>query len=81
MFHVTKSRCFLVYALAPQGTPAAQANRVFNAYIADRRLPLPVFHDHFNGRAGGVAVFFVATAAERGALAENVWLEGWQVDI
>ena len=81
MFRVSKPRCFLVYALAPEGMPASEANRIFNAYIADRRLPLPVFHDHFIGRPGGLAVFYAATAAERQALAASHWLEGWQVDV
>ncbi len=81
MFHVTKPRCFMVYALAPEGMPASEANRIFNAYIGDRRLPLPVFHDHFIGRPGGLALFYAATGAERQALAESQWLAGWQVAI
>jgi hypothetical protein len=80
-FRINKPRCFLVYALAPDGIPAADANRIFNAYIGDRRLPLPVFHDHFIGRPGGLVIFYAATAAERQALAESRWLEGWQVDV
>ncbi len=78
---VTRPRCFLLYALAPEGMPASDANRLFNAFIADRRLPLPVFHDHFIGRPGGLAIFYAATAAERQALAESRGLEGWQVDV
>ena len=79
MSHLTRPRCYLVYALAPEGMPAAEANRLFNAYIADRRLPLPVFHDHFIGRPGGLAVFFAANEAERQALAASRRLDGWQV--
>jgi hypothetical protein len=81
MFHLTQPRCFLVYALAPEGLPAAEANRVFNAYLADRRLPLPVFHDHFIGRPGGLAVFYAASEAERQALAASRHLDGWQVAV
>jgi hypothetical protein len=81
MFHITQPRCFLVYALAPEGMPASEANRIFNAYIGDRRLPLPVFHDHFIGRPGGLAVFYAATEAERQALAESQHLADWQVAV
>jgi len=81
MFHLTQPRCFLVYALAPEGLPAAEANRVFNAYLADRRLPLPVFHDHFIGRPGGLAVFYAASEAERQTLAASRRLDGWQVAV
>jgi len=60
----------------------AEANHQFNAYIADRSLPLVVFHDHFIGRRGGVAMFFAETEAERDALWHSTdILEGWRVDI
>lgn len=78
---VSKPRCFLVYALAPPDLPAAEANRVFNAYLADPALPLPLFHDHFIGTAGGLAVFFVETPAQRDALLERAGLPGWQVEV
>lgn len=78
---VSKPRCFLVYALAPPDLPAAEANRVFNAYLADRALPLPLFHDHFIGRPGGLAVFFVETPAQREALLDRAALQGWQIEV
>ena len=74
-------RCFLVYALAPADMPASQANHEFNDFIADRDLPLAVFHDHFIGQAGGVAVFFVETRAERDALLDGEHLPGWDVSM
>jgi hypothetical protein len=78
---VLKPRCFLVYALAPPALPAAEANRLFNEYLADRDLPLPLFHDHFIGRPGGLALFFVETPAQRDALLDAAGLEGWQVEV
>lgn len=81
MIRVTKPRCFLVYALAPASISAAQANEQFNAFIADRTLPLIIFHDHFIGQPGGIAIFFVETAQERAALTETTLLEGWEVGI
>lgn len=77
----TKPRCFLVYALAPEGVKASEANERINALVADEGLPLAIFHDHFIGRPGGVAVFFVGTAEEREALERQGHLAGWQVDL
>jgi hypothetical protein len=78
---ISKPRCFLLYALAPDGVGAAQANRQFNDFIADRSLPLVVFHDHFIGRPGGVAIFYAETARDREALAQATGLEGWTVEL
>ena len=78
---VRKPRCFLVYALAPDGLAAAEANRIFNEFVADRSLPLAIYHDHFIGRPGGVALFYVEGAQERDALYGQRHLAGWQVDV
>lgn len=78
---IRKPRCFLLYALAPSGLPAAEANRILNAFIADPHLPLAVFHDHFIGQPGGIIIFYVETAAEREALLAQTYLEGWHVEI
>ena len=78
---ISKPRCFLVYALAPSHLPAREANRAFNEFIADPSLPLPVFHDHFIGRPGGIAVFFVEGASQRDALLGTRHLSGWDLDI
>jgi hypothetical protein len=75
-----KPRCYLVYALAPESLPAADANRIFNAFIADRRLPLVVFHDHFIGRAGGVAIFYIEDERGRDTLLEQRHLDGWHIE-
>ena len=81
VMRVTKPRCFLLYALAPEGVTAAQANQQLNAFIADPRLPLALFHDHFIGRPGGLVIFFAETVAEREALAAAEGLPGWQIDV
>ena len=80
-FRIRKPRCFLVYALAPEGTSPAQANQQFNNFVADRRLPLVLFHDHFIGQAGGVAIFFAETASERDMLVNCELLKGWRTEI
>lgn len=76
-----KPRCYLVYAHAPTGMTAAEANRHFNTFVADATLPLCLFHDHFIGMLGGVAIFYVATPAERDALDASPLLDEWQVEI
>jgi len=76
-----KPRCFLVYALAPEGLSPAQVNQIFNAYIGDRSLPLVLFHDHFIGQLGGMAIFYAETESEREALYQSNRLDGWDVKI
>lgn len=78
---IRKPRCFLLYALAPAGLPAAEANRILNEFIGDAGLPLAVFHDHFIGQPGGVVIFYVETPQERDALLAQNHLRGWQVEI
>jgi hypothetical protein len=81
LLRIQKPRCFLVYALAPEGLSAAEANRLFNAYTADVKRGLSLFHDHFIGQRGGVAIFFVETEEERKALEDLGELADWQVNI
>ena len=78
---IRKPRCFLLYALAPESIAPAEANRIFNEYVANPRLPLVLFHDHFIGQPGGVAIFYVETPAGREALYDNTSLAGWRVEI
>jgi hypothetical protein len=76
----TRTRCFLVYALAPEGMSAREANELLNAYIGESGRGLIVSHDHFTGRPhGGFAVFEVQTEEEEAKLADPGLLEGWQV--
>ncbi len=78
---IRKPRCFLLYALAPNAIPAAEANRILNAFIGDATLPLAIFHDHFIGQPGGIVIFYVETAEERDALLAQRYLDGWHVEI
>ena len=78
---IEKPRCFLVYALAPESLPAADANRIFNEFIGDQDLPLVIYHDHFIGQPGGVAIFYVDRSEARDALLNQKHLEGWQIDV
>ena len=78
---IQKPRCFLLYALAPIGMSASEANRILNDFIGDPSLPLAIFHDHFIGQPGGLVIFFVATPQERDSLLAQKHLDGWQVEI
>ena len=78
---IRKPRCFLLYAIAPGEMPAAEANRILNAFIADPNLPLAIFHDHFIGEPGGIVIFYVETTEERDMLLSQTYLDGWRVEI
>lgn len=75
-----RSRCFLVYAVAPEDMSAADANELLNRYIGEQGRGLIVSHDHFIGKPhGGFAVFEVRSADEEAKLADPGPLEGWQL--
>ncbi len=74
-----KARCHLVYALAPEGVSARQANEQLNEYINESGRGLIVSHDHFIGRHGGFAVFEVRTEDEEAKLADPGPLMGWEI--
>lgn len=74
-------RCYLVHALAPEGTNARTANDFLNEYVADGRRGLAVWHDHFVGEHGGAVVLDVRTDAERAVLAEPGPLAGWRLHV
>jgi hypothetical protein len=79
---VALPRCYLVYAVAPEGTSAREANDLLNAFIEAPRRGLPVFHDHFTGEPhGGVAVFEVRSEDEEAQLADHAPLSGWDVGV
>jgi len=73
------SRCFLVYALAPERTTAREANDRLNDFVADRRRGLAVWHDHFVGVHGGAVVLDVRSDEELELLDEGGPLAGWQL--
>jgi len=79
---VALPRCYLVYAVAPTGTSARDANDLLNAYIEAPGRGVPVFHDHFTGEPhGGVAVFEVRSEEEEARLADYAPLSGWEVAV
>jgi hypothetical protein len=72
-----QTRCFLIYALAPEGTSAREANDLLNEYVADRRRGLAVWHDHFMGVHGGAVVLDVRSEEELALLDDPGPLAGW----
>ena len=78
----TRRRCYLVYAVAPEGTSARAANELLNDYIGDRRRGIIVFHDHFAGKPhGGLAVWDVSTDEQLALLDDQGQLDGWDVRV
>jgi hypothetical protein len=79
---VALPRCYLVYAVAPEGTSASDANDLLNAYVEAPDRGLPVFHDHFTGEPhGGVAVVEVRTEEQEARLTDPGPLAGWKVAV
>ncbi|HLA97772.1 MAG TPA: hypothetical protein VJL34_04920 [Anaerolineales bacterium] len=78
---IRKPRCILLYALSPDELSAAEANRAFNEFIGDRNLPLVLFHDHFIGSPGGIAIFFTGNSRDREALVDHDHLHGWKIEL
>lgn len=77
-----KQRCYLVYAVAPDGVTARQANDLLNEYIGDRRRGFVIFHDHFTGKPhGGFAVLDVRDAQAYELLEDHGPLEGWDLAV
>jgi hypothetical protein len=50
-----RSRCFLVYAIAPEGMTAREANDLLNVYVGEDGRGLIVTHDHFIGAPHGAS--------------------------
>lgn len=76
-----KPRCILLYSLAPEGVTAAEANHAFNEFVADDSLPLVLWHDHFIGEPGGVAIIYTEKSEEREALVHQEHLDGWRTEL
>jgi hypothetical protein len=68
-----------VYALAPSGVSAREANDLLNEYVADESRGLAVWHDHFVGAHGGAVVLDTRDDAEEARLADLGPLEGWRL--
>jgi hypothetical protein len=75
------SRCHFVYALAPSGVSAREANDLLNDYVADRSRGLAVWHDHFVGEHGGAVVLDTQDDDEEKRLADPGPLQGWQLSV
>jgi hypothetical protein len=75
------TRCCLVYALAPDGTSAREANDRLNEYVADARRGLAVWHDHFIGQHGGAVVLDVRSDEEEALLDDPGPLAGWRLSV
>ena len=75
------SRCHLVYALAPAGVSAREANDLLNEYVADESRGLAVWHDHFVGEHGGAVVLDTRSDDEEARLRDLGPLDGWRLSV
>ena len=75
------SRCHLVYAQAPAGVSAREANDLLNEYVADESRGLAVWHDHFVGSHGGAVVLDTRDDDEEARLADPGPLAGWELSV
>jgi hypothetical protein len=71
----------MVVGYAPLLMSVPEANDTFNAFVADARNGLALFHDHFVGAPGGVAIFSVETPEQLAALPAPPGLAGWDLRI
>jgi hypothetical protein len=79
---VRPPRCYLVYAVAPGGISASDANDLLNDYVADRQRGIAVFHDHFIGRShGGCVVLDVRDDSALALLDDPGPLTGWSIAV
>jgi len=69
---IRKPRCFLLYALAPSDLPAAEANRILNAFIGDPHLPLAIFLIFAHSPSALDAQIAFTLRAYRGANSETL---------
>ncbi|GEM47577.1 hypothetical protein [Deinococcus cellulosilyticus] len=79
--HIQQPRCFMVYALAPAGVSAREANEKVNLYVEDPKRGMALYHDHFIGTRGGMVIFFVENEEQRQALTDPGPLEGWSLTV
>jgi len=78
-FSKKDKRCYILVAYAPEDTSIRNANEAFNDFIVDVDRGLVLFHDHFIGVAGGVALFWVEDEKTLAALQDKGPLEGWNL--
>jgi hypothetical protein len=70
-------RCYLLFGYTPKRVSHRRANLALNEFVADKRRGLVLYHDHFVDKPGGLAVIFVETPEDLGALRDPGPLAGW----
>jgi hypothetical protein len=76
-----KKKCYAVIAYSPKGVTLGEANNALNGFISDRSRGLVLFHDHFVGRSGGIAIFYVDSDEEFQHLHNLGSLKEWEIEI
>jgi hypothetical protein len=76
-----RPKCYAVIAYPPKGTSMSKANLALNDFIGDKKIGLPLYHDHFVGVPGGFAIVYVESADSYENLRRNNALKGWNVKV
>jgi hypothetical protein len=53
----------------------------FNDFISDPSKGLVLFHDHFIGKPGAIAIFYIDNQTELDSFQNKGPIEGWEVQI
>jgi hypothetical protein len=76
-----KKKCYVLIAYSPGGMSLSEADVAFNEFISDKSNGMVLFHDHFVGRSGGIAIFFVDSQGELDSLQSKERLKDWELQI
>ncbi len=76
-----KKKCYAVIAFAPTKMSMNDADVAFNEFIADKSKGLVLFHDHFLGRIGALAIFFIENQKQLDSLQDDRPIKGWELQI
>lgn len=81
MLRFLKAKCYAVVAYAPASSSIREADLAFNRFIENPEYGVGLYHDHFVGAPGGVAIYYVESQQELDGLGSHRALETWDVKI
>ncbi len=77
-----KKKCYVMIAYAPHGMSLSDADIAFNNFISDETRGMVLFHDHFVGRPGAIALFYIDSGRELEALQKKGGpLNEWEMQV
>lgn len=76
-----KPKCYAVIAYSPSSLSIRDAARIFNHFLENRQNGTVLYHDHFVGASGAIAIFYLESLAEFESLSRHSELGEWNVEI